>query len=172
MLKSKPTFMRNNLTLSEKLGVRSVKKQDQPFLESLFLSARPHLQSINLPDPLLAALIKQQYSMQQNHYRTQWPHAEKLIITQARAAIGQLMLAESDSCLHIIDLALLPSYRRKGIGRSLLSSLQQAAKIGELLLKLSVDKQNILAKKLYLSMGFQLTEQTETHCSMSWTPPR
>jgi len=158
----------NKLKLPKQLGLREISKDDQPFLDALFLSARPHLQLINLPEPLLTALISQQCMLQQNHYQSEWPNAEKRIITQARTDIGKIFVAANNTSLHIIDLILLSAYRNKGIGRSLLNSLQQVAKQENLSLKLSVDKQNGLAKKLYLSMGFQVTSQTETHDSMIW----
>lgn len=167
-LKNASVFCDINLPCN--LGIRKIRKEDQPFLEQLFFSSRPHLALIDMPEAFISSLVSQQYMLQQAHYQTQWPDTEKLIITLANSDIGKIITALSDTSLRIVDLALLQHYRGKGIGTSILRSLQQFARQHSLPLKLSVDNQNSLAKKLYLSIGFQITGHTETHDSMIWMP--
>jgi hypothetical protein len=51
-----------------------------------------------------------------------------------------------------------------------LKAIQASAKKRQIPVKLSVDRQNLLAKKLYLCLGFQPAGMTDTHEAMMWSP--
>lgn len=162
--------MLDELSFPGEFNLRPIESQDQPFVKQLFRSVRPHLALPGLPTDVVEALITQQYQLQQNHYATQWPTASSFIILLANGAIGKIVLNEGKQSLHIIDLALMPEHRGKGVGTALLRTIQAVADKNGASVGLSVDKQNSLAKKLYLSLGFRVRDTSDTHESMIFVP--
>lgn len=162
--------MLDDLVLPGELRLRPAQPEDEPFRKHLFRSTRPHLELIGMPDAVVDALIAQQYQLQQNHYATQWPTASRSIILLAGKAVGGIIIDQGNGALHIIDLALVSEHRGKGFGTALLRAVQNMADKRRASLMLSVDRQNTLARKLYLSLGFTVTKSSETHETMIWTP--
>ena len=69
-------------------------------------------------------------------------------------ACGWLIVDE----VHLTVIAVHPEYRRKGIGRSLLLTLfEKARSKGAVKATLEVSSENIAAKALYKSLGFEIT---------------
>jgi ribosomal protein S18 acetylase RimI-like enzyme len=162
--------MLNDIPLCGELNLRKAKQRDRAFMQQLFNSTREHLRLLPLPGPQIEALFEQQYRLQQAHYANQWPNAHTLIVQQSGKAIGKIMLDENETALHIIDIALEPAMRGKGYGTAVLRTVQAAAQKRGLPVRLSVDRQNRQAKKLYLALGFEVTGTSDTHESMSWSP--
>lgn len=163
--------MLNDIFLKDGLALRKATQRDRAFMQQLFNSTREHLRLLPLTGPQIEILFEQQYRLQQTHYANQWPNAHTLIIQQSDKTIGKIMLDENETALHIIDIALEPAMRGKGYGTALLRAIQAAAQKRGLPVKLSVDRQNRQAKKLYLALGFQVTGTSDTHESMNWPPP-
>ncbi|HEX7027722.1 MAG TPA: GNAT family N-acetyltransferase [Gammaproteobacteria bacterium] len=162
--------MLNGISIHDGLKLRKAKQRDRAFMQQLFNSTREHLRLLPLTGPQIEALFAQQYQLQQTYYAGQWPDASTLIIQLGSNAIGKIIIDENQTALHIIDIALEPAMRGKGYGTALLRAIQAAAQKRGLPVRLSVDRQNRQAKKLYLALGFQVTGTSDTHESMSWSP--
>jgi GNAT superfamily N-acetyltransferase len=158
------------IALPEGLVLRLATAVDQAFMERVFCSTREHFYLMPLPKLQLEILLKQQFVLQQSSYSSQFPHAHTFVVELGDQEIGKITLNQSGSDLHIIDMALLPQTRNKGYGTRILKSIQLWTKKQKLQLKLSVDQQNIRAKKLYLVLGFNTTSSSETHDTMVWLP--
>lgn len=160
----------NENTLFDGLTLRLSKAEDQGFMEAVFCSTREHFYLMPLPKLQLDLLLKQQFVLQQSSYANQFPHAQTFVVELGGQTIGKVTLNQSGNELHIIDMALLPQVRNKGYGTAILKSIQLWTKKQKLQLKLSVDQQNIRAKKLYLVLGFNAVSSSETHDTMVWLP--
>lgn len=163
--------MLNGVSLPDGLSLRAAEGKDRPFLERLFRATREWLQLLPLPQPQIDALSDQQYRLQQIGYAGRWPDARTLIIERSGRPIGKIMLDESETALRVIEIALGPGARRRGHGTAVLRALQAAAAERRLPMALSVNRQNAAAKKLYLTLGFEVTGASDTDESMRWTPP-
>lgn len=64
------------------LFTRPAEPEDRDFQRALFLSARPHLQSLPLPGAALAQLLDQQYDFQQADYQRRFAGAPRLIVQE------------------------------------------------------------------------------------------
>lgn len=144
---------------------------DEAFMEELFRSTHDHLYAMDVPAQYINALVKQQYQLQKNAYQNQWPDATSFIIRSCEHAIGKIVIHEEQSLLHFIDCAFVPEERGKGYGTAILRSAQAVAEKHQIALKLSVERHNLRAKKLYLSIGFDVVEETASHEIMTWSPP-
>lgn len=157
-----------DISLPFGLSLRDMQPQDQVFAEMLFISTRDYLYQMPIPKDQIDFLVKQQFAMQQASYAGTFPSAETFIIEQYSQPIGKIILNNTNAALHIIDIALVNEMRSKGFGASIMRALKKIAELQPRPLRLSVDQQNTRAKKLYLQLGFALTESSSTHDTLLW----
>ncbi|HTF95045.1 MAG TPA: GNAT family N-acetyltransferase [Cellvibrio sp.] len=162
--------MKHELMLPPGFHLRIAESQDDQFLHALFCSARPELASLPLPVAQLEQLIRQQYEWQQKSYLGQFPDAENWIIETQSGPVGKIMLHRSASQVRIIDFIIAPDWRRRGVGSTILVAVKNFVEIGSGTLHLSVDRQNIHAKRLYVRQGFVVSQTSDTHEQLTWTP--
>ncbi|MDR7089975.1 MULTISPECIES: GNAT family N-acetyltransferase [Cellvibrio] len=160
--------MLNDISLPLGLHLRELQPQDQAFAETLFFSTRVFLYQMPLPKAQVDLLIKQQFILQQASYGASFPLAETFIIHLFAEPIGKLILNNTSDSLHLIDIAFLPSMRSRGYGSSILRALKHLADQARRPVRLAVDQQNTRAKKLYLNLGFALSESSTTHDILLW----
>jgi RimJ/RimL family protein N-acetyltransferase len=160
--------MLDNIQLPDEFTLRVAKIEDQAFSEALFCSTREYLYLMPIPKPQVDVLLKQQFVLQQSSYSQRFPDAVNFIVEFNDEPIGKITLNKSNGELHIIDMVLAQKVRNKGHGTRMLSAIQLLAKKQKYQLKLAVDQQNIRAKKLYLRLGFTITESSDTHDTMIW----
>lgn len=161
--------MLDDLVLSSELELRIAQAEDEIFMEQLFRSTREFLYSMPMPKQYVDVLIGQQYQLQQASYRQQAPSAVALIIQLQGKPVGKVMVNKDNTAFHIVDCVLTPHVRGNGYGTAVFRAIQLAAAKRSMLVKLSVDRQNLRAKKLYLSLGFHVNEISATHESMLWS---
>lgn len=159
------------LTDSGNLHLRKARHRDQGFLLQLFHTSRPYLSQFPMPIEFVTALVRQQYDLQRTSYGKQFPDYLDLLILLDQEAIGNLKLYKNDAdeSLHLLDIALVPAHQGRGYGRALLRELQNHAAQNDCAFRLSVDRQNRRAKKLYSELGFRLENTSVTHEEMIWT---
>ena len=160
--------MINQIKLPEGFSFRFAQTDDSQLLLELFSSARQHLLLLPLPKLQLDLLISQQFLLQQHSYASQYPQCCHFIIQFNSKVIGKITLDESPSSLRIVDLIIAPAERNKGYGKSIIQAIQSYALRKKVTLDLSVDQQNISARKLYLALGFVTHSLSETHEHMVW----
>ena len=83
---------------------------DEPFLQDLFRQVRaPEFAA--LPEPARSQILDMQYRVRKMGYAAQFPSAEDSLITVDGISAGRLLLARSATEIHVVDIALLDSYR-------------------------------------------------------------
>jgi ribosomal protein S18 acetylase RimI-like enzyme len=108
-----------------------------------------------------------QFTMQQQSYASRFPSADHLIIVDHMERLGRIIVERQEEEILLIDISLLPPYRNKGIGTTLIKELQEEAHLQGKLLRLHVLKTNI-ARRLYERLGFSVTEEDDMYCRMVW----
>lgn len=162
--------MQTTMSLPDGLGLRIAKSSDQIFIENLFQSTREFLYQADAEKEYIDMVIDQQRYLQTEGYGQQFPNAYTMIVDKQQESIGKIVLDFGANLVHVLDLALIPAARGKGYGKAVLQAIQYVAQQQMLPVGLSVEAYNIPAKKLYLSLGFQVVEQTPTHEFMLWYP--
>ena len=151
--------------------LRSVNEDDNEFLYRVYASTREEeLKPAGWGPEQLESFLRMQFSAQDTHYRAHYPGAEFLIISDVEIPTGRLYLYRHPKELRIMDIALLPEHRSKGIGSFLLRSLQQEAKLSGQALTIHVEKENP-ALNLYHRLGFHEEEDRGVYFFMKWVPP-
>lgn len=113
--------------------------------------------------------LKMQYRCQKESYRLQYPGLLSQIILVGDNRAGRILTARKEEELILVDIALLPRFRGKGIGIAILKDLQREAAAAGLFIKLSVLEGNP-AGRLYERLGFQPIERKEPYTVMQWQP--
>jgi len=136
------------------LTFRPITDADLPFLARLYASTRTEeLAVTDWPDAQKATFLHMQFDAQHAHYQTHFAGAEFLVIEQGGEAVGRLYLARWAREHRIVDIALLPEHRGRGLGTALLRDLlDEAARAGKAV-TIHVEKFNP-ALTLYRRLGF------------------
>lgn len=97
--------------------------------------------------------IAQQHRAQQQHYRLNFPRSVCQLILVEGAVTGRLWVDARPDRLHVLDIALLPAYRGRGLGTHCLQALAQEADRSGCALGVQVEIHNP-AQRLYERLGF------------------
>jgi len=99
------------------------------------------------------AFLRQQFDAQDAYYRAHYDNARFDVIEVEGEAAGRLYVARWEDEIRIMDIALLPEYRRKGIGTQLLRDLlDEGSRTGKRV-SIHVERNNS-ALRLYARLGF------------------
>jgi|APAra7269096613_1048513.scaffolds.fasta_scaffold07312_2 ribosomal protein S18 acetylase RimI-like enzyme len=148
------------------IRLRAAEAADQEFLLELLASTRPDLSLID--GPARAMLLRFQFDAQHAHYLQHFPHMEASVVLVSGQRAGRLYVARTPTEIRLLDISLMPDFRRRGIGGHLLTLLQDQARNRGLPLRLHVLQGNP-ARQLYERHGFQASVLEGLHLSMEWS---
>jgi len=152
------------------LTFRPITDADLPFLARLYASTRmEELAVTDWSDTQKASFLRSQFDAQHSHYQKHYQGSDFFVVERARIAIGRLYLARWRSEHRIVDIALLPAHRGRGLGNALLSDLlDEAARAGKAV-TIHVEKFNP-AMSLYRRLGFVAAGEEGAYDLMRWVP--
>lgn len=152
------------------LQLRAATPDDTDLLRAIYTSTRAdELAQTDWSEEQKAQFCRMQFEAQDTHYRAHYPGARFLIIEEHGAAAGRLYLADWEKETRIMDLALLPAHRNRGIGTALLRHLQDSARAAGRALSIHVERFNP-ALRLYQRLGFSMREDKGVYLLMEWRP--
>ncbi len=148
---------------------RVATEDDAPFLRNLFFEIRaPEFAPAQLSPEQLAALLDQQYAAMKLHYGRVFPDAVYWVLECDGTPVGYEVIREGRE-LHLIDIAVLPTFQNRGIGtRRMQALLNRGLNCGKSIF-LSVEIFNP-AQRLYERLGFRDYEQIGIYKRMRWSP--
>jgi GNAT superfamily N-acetyltransferase len=140
-----------------KLVLRSEAPTDAPFLRSLFATSRAStFEPAQLSDEGLTRLLHMQFEAQRDHYARHYPEARSWLLVEDGEAVGRLVETEETDSLLLIDLAVAPAARRRGLATWMIGVLAEKARAGGVPLRCHVDPIND-AVQMYARLGFTVT---------------
>ncbi|MEQ9406772.1 MAG: GNAT family N-acetyltransferase [Fuerstiella sp.] len=150
------------------IKLRPEKSSDVPFLRKLFATTRVDVTFSGLPEEQKQQFIRMQFDAQRRAYHSNYENASFHIIERHGRPIGRLYVARLPSEIRVIDITLIPAHRSKGIGSSLLRSIQAEGRTMGLPVTLHAEKMGNMAA-YYRKLGFEVVEEKEAHVFMKWT---
>ena len=116
-----------------------------------------------------AAFVQMQFTAQHRYYLEQYAKAAFLIILRDGVPAGRLYVDRRPTDIRIIDIALLPEYRGRGIGSLLLKQVLTEAAQTDKRVSIHVERFNP-AMRLYERLGFRQIEDQGVYLLMEWAP--
>lgn len=149
---------------------REAGEADRAFLQRLDASLHGWLDAVEgLAEEQRVALVDMQTRAREQAYRAAWPQARCLVIEQSVAGaarpIGRIWYARSADALHLVDIALLPEHRGRGVGAACMARLIDEATAAGLALTLQVAEDNP-ARRLYARLGFRCVARRPPYLGM------
>jgi len=129
---------------------------DRRFLVALYGSSRAEeMASWGWTGEQRQRFIAMQYAARCSQYDAVYPEREECIVTVQGVVGGLLSVARGAERISLVDIALLPEYRGRGVGRRLLLGLQQEATESGKTIRLHVLAENGAAVRFYQRLGFR-----------------
>ena len=153
-------------------GLRPATDADRDFLLSLYASTREEeLTQVSWEEGAREGFLEHQFSAQDHHYRTNYPGATLDVIEVDGEPAGRLYVHRGPDEIRIMDIALVPAFRGRGIGTGLLRELMEEAAGSGRSLSIHVELNNP-ARRLYERLGFVPAGEHGVYVLMRWGQPK
>lgn len=150
--------------------LRPITGDDLALLAQIYASTRAEeLAQTDWTDEQKAAFLRQQFDAQHQYYQANYPGAQFQMVEEAGAPIGRLYVDRWEDQIRIMDVALLPAYRGRGVGTQLLEQILAEGRQLQLPVTIHVERFNP-ALRLYERLGFRVEEDKGVYLFLKWTP--
>jgi ribosomal protein S18 acetylase RimI-like enzyme len=152
--------------------LRAVADTDRDFLIELYASTREaELAQVAWDDAAKRTFLEHQFDAQDHHYRVNYPGATLDVIEVDGLRAGRLYVHRGEDDIRIMDIAVAPAFRGRGIGTGLLEGLIEEARASGRSVSIHVEMQNP-ARSLYERLGFVPVGEHGIYVLMKWTQPK
>ncbi len=138
--------------------LRPIQERDLELLKKIYSSTRDEeLRVVTWAPGQKEAFLEQQFAAQHKAYTENYPGAELSVIEVDHEPAGRFYVHRTPHDFRVIDIAVLPSFRGKGIGGELLGKLIDDANRVNVQVSIHVEIENP-ARRLYTRLGFEFVE--------------
>ena len=152
------------------VALRLMGNSDEIFLKTLYAEnytatyGQDHfLQSSSEEDK--TNILHQRYEQHKQHNQVNYPDAYPLMICRQGLPIGRLSLCERLEQIELVELSLLPTWQRRGLGTAMMHSIMQRTSALKLPIIVKVAPAN-LAYRFYFKWGFEVVSNTGLYLEM------
>jgi ribosomal protein S18 acetylase RimI-like enzyme len=151
------------------IALRPERPADRDFRYALFCRSR--LPEWDMVDrAFFAQVMPGQFQAQTASYAAEFPTARFDIIELDGQPIGRIVVDSRADVVHLVDQAIVPEQRNRGIGTAIMRDLMARAAAAGLPVQLEVASDNDPCIGLYRRLGFEQTEVTDLYLRMLWRP--
>jgi ribosomal protein S18 acetylase RimI-like enzyme len=144
---------------------------DELFLFELYASTRSEeIAACGWTDAAGQAFLRQQFTAQQRSYAAAYPDADDRIVLIDAQPSGRLIVQRGAEAIRIVDIALLPGARNRGVGGRLVGDMMTEAAESRRAILLQVLRTN-RAIRFYERLGFSHAGGDAVRLQMKWHPP-
>jgi ribosomal protein S18 acetylase RimI-like enzyme len=150
--------------------LRPATDEDEPFLYLVYASTREaELAPLGWDEAAKHAFLQLQFSTQDRTYRSAHPGGAFDLIIIGGEPAGRLYVDRRTDSIHVIDIALLPEHRGRGIGTGLLRALLEEGRGTGRRVTINALRTGA-ALALYRRLGFEVVRERGAHVELEWTP--
>ena len=158
-------------SVADLVTLRPVTEADLDFLVGVYGSTRDEeLSQVTWADGQREAFVRMQFDAQDTDYRSRNPDGTFDVIELGRRPAGRLYVDRRPGDIRIVDIALLPEFRGRGLGTHLIGLLMREAGAANAKLSIHVEVHN-RAAGLYDRLGFVVVAEQGIYRLMEWTGP-
>jgi ribosomal protein S18 acetylase RimI-like enzyme len=149
--------------------LRPETEADVPFLRRLYVSTRWEELApvIDWTEAQKQAFLESQFALQRHHYRTYYASTDWAVLEHDGVPAGRLYVDRQTNTLLVVDVSLLPEWRRRGIGTALMLAVCAEAREAGKSVTVAVEKYNP-AQSLYRRLGFREVDDQGIYWFMEW----
>ena len=152
------------------IDLRPVESGDRDFLVRVYAGTRQEeMALVPWSDEEKRQFVESQFDAQSADYEARFAGSEHSVILADGIPVGRMWVGKWDDEFRLLDIAILPERRNKGIGRRLVESLIEEAAAAGAPLRHSVYKTNAEALRFYERLGFSVVQDFETYVLMEWS---
>jgi ribosomal protein S18 acetylase RimI-like enzyme len=152
----------------ENLALRALGPGDRDFVARVYASTREaELAGSGLSEAQQQSMLRLQVDARERGYRAAFPDADERLVVFDERTVGYLCTRRSANEIVLIDIALLPAYRNRGIGTRLIRALLAEAATRSLPVRLNVLASHPAAR-LYARLGFRIVADDGVRWQMQW----
>ena len=159
--------------MSTTYSLRPIAPADRELLYRVYASTRAEeLAAVDWSADQREAFLRQQFEAQHAWYQQSYAGAAfDVVLDAAGRPAGRLYVARWPREMRLIDVALLPEFRRHGLGSALLGDLLAEAGRAGKPVTIHVERMNP-ALRLYERLGFRLKEDKGVYLFLEWSPAK
>lgn len=155
---------------AEQITLRPVTAADDPFLLSVYASTRvEEMKLVPWTAEQKQAFVKMQYAAQKQHYAAMHPAASHDIIYLGGTPVGRIYVERKAEELHVLDITVLPEFRGRGTGETLLRRLMDEAGASGKAVTIYVESFNP-SLGLFERLNFRKEREDGFQLLMKWQP--
>jgi ribosomal protein S18 acetylase RimI-like enzyme len=140
------------------VSLREIRSDDLAFLSALYAQSRAtEMALVDWPEQAKRDFLQQQFDLQHAYYQANYLGADFLVIELDGDRAGRIYVQRSPGDIRVMDIALLPQLRGRGIGSALLAELIEESERSGASITLHVEADNP-AVRLYRRLGFEHLE--------------
>ncbi|MEA2141834.1 MAG: hypothetical protein QOI64_264 [Solirubrobacteraceae bacterium] len=158
------------MRVSPTIALRPALDADRGFLAEVYAGTRAEeLALVGFSAEQRAAFLAQQFEAQRVHYAKHFSGASYDIVLVDGEAAGRLIVDRREHEIRVVDLAVLPAQRSRGIGGALLRAIIVEADAAGVAVTFHVERFN-RAIRLYERLGFTTVSDDGMHLLVQRPP--
>lgn len=152
------------------INLRPIAQDDADFLLRVYRSTREgELAMVDWSEEQKDWFIRMQFNAQHAWYQEHYVGASFDVILVDGVPAGRLYVHRREKEIRLVDIALLPEFRNRGLGTAMLRDLFAEAEATAKPLTIHVEKYNP-AMRLYQRLEFTRIGETGPYDLMEWRP--
>jgi len=156
---------------NDKVTLRPVAEVDHEFLLEAYAAGREiELSAVPWAADMKRAFVEHQYAAQDVYYQSEFPGSTQQVILLDAEPAGRIYLHRTPEEIAILDMAVLPIFRRRRIATTLITRLQEEATQGGRSIRVFIETFNP-ADAVFTRLGFQESSEDGMSRRYDWFPP-
>jgi GNAT superfamily N-acetyltransferase len=158
------------LTTTARPALRPAGSGDAELLYRIYASTREDELAVVPWEPAQKeAFLRMQFAAQDRYYHATFPAASYDLIVSGEEVLGRLYVDRGEAAWLVLDIALLPGHRGRGIGARLLTDVLAEAGAAAKPVQIHVERFNP-AQRLYDRLGFRQIADEGVYLRLEWNP--